>query len=320
MKSSAVRITAGGQLVPCDVEQALAGSREGSATYWISVTGYEVAELDAWLEPLNLTTFARNRLLNQGEITKVVSVGTGIILDLRVLPPAPTTAPRQVALLRLENLVVQFDPEPWTEAPALESRIRDFELMEASSTGLLLSVLLLEAKRVSQDVRGIRSDVFELDERMDRDPGGVSQSEILELKDRLQRLFAVAEEQLDSLASLTAPGDELLDLSNLRGMVHLLSSVAGFSERMAERLEKRIADLRQRYDAHQQEKLNHRLAVLTMVSAIFLPLTLVAGIWGMNFEQMPELAQPLGYPAALTLMAGLAGGMLWFFRRKGWFD
>ena len=85
-------------------------------------------------------------------------------------------------------------------------------------------------------------------------------------------------------------------------------------------MEKRIADLRQRYDAHQQEKLNHRLAVLTMVSAIFLPMTLVAGIWGMNFEKMPELAQSLGYPAALTLMAVLGGGMLWFFRSRGWFE
>ena len=134
------------------------------------------------------------------------------------------------------------------------------------------------------------------------------------------RLVAVAEEQLDSFEAVTAPGNERLDLSDLQGTVHLLSSVAGSSERMAERLEKRIADLRQRYDSHQQEKLNHRLAVLTMVSAIFLPLTLVAGIWGMNFEQMPELSHPLGYPAALALMAGLAGGMLWFFRRKGWFD
>jgi magnesium transporter len=95
--------------------------------------------------------------------------------------------------------------------------------------------------------------------------------------------------------------------------------MAGFSERMAARLEKRVADLRQRYDAHQQEKLNHRLAVLTVVSAIFLPLTLVAGIWGMNFERMPELAHPWGYPAALVLMVGIAGGMLWLFRRRGWF-
>ena len=310
MKMSAVRVTAEGELEPCDVDQALAGSLEGSGTFWIRVAGYQVAELDAWLEPLDLTPFARNRLLNQGGITKVVPVAKGIILDLRVLPSASSAAARQIALLRLENLVVQLDPEPGLESPALDFGDPDFELVDPSSTGILLSVLLFESKRVSLEVRGLRSDVFALDERMDRDPAGVSQDEILEVKDRLLRLFAVAEEQLDSFESLTAPGDERLDFSNIRGTVHLLSSVAGFSERMADRLEKRIADLRQRYDAHQQEKLNHRLAVLTMVSAIFLPLTLVAGIWGMNFQRMPELAHPLGYPAALTLMVGLVGGML----------
>ena len=320
MKSSAVRITAEGQLEPCAVDQALAGSRDGSGPFWISVAGYEVGEMEAWLEPLDLTPFARNRLLNQGEITKVVPVPKGILLDLRVLPAAGRTGPSQIALLRLDNLVVQFDPEAGPDTLALDARLGDFELMEASGTGILLSILLLEAKRVSRGVREIRAAVFELDERMDRDSGGVSQHEILVLKDRLMRLFAVAEEQLDSIDAITAPDDERLDFSDLRGTVHLLSSVAGFSERMAERLEKRIADLRQRYDGHQQEKLNHRLAVLTMVSAIFLPLTLVAGIWGMNFEDMPELSNPLGYPAALGLMALLVGGMLWFFRRKGWFE
>ena len=319
MKTSAVRITAEGQLEPCDVGQALAGSRDGSGTFWISVDDYQTAALDAWLDELNLTPFTRNRLLQQGKITKVVPVAEGIILDLRVLPAELSTAPRQVAFLGLENLLIQLDPELGPDAGGWDARSREFELMDTSSAGVLLSVLLLEAKRVSQAIRDIRSGVFALDERMDRDPGGVSLNDILELKDRLLTLVAVAEEQLDSFEALTAIGNERLDMSKLPGTVQLLSSVAGFSERTAERLEKRVADLRQRYDGQQQEKLNHRLAVLTVVSAIFLPLTLVAGIWGMNFEKMPELALPWGYPAALTLMGCIAGGMLFVFRRKGWF-
>ena len=320
MKTSAVRITAEGQREPCDVDQALAGVRGGSATFWVRVDEYQSTELDAWLDQLNLTPFTRNRLLQQGKITKVVPVAEGIILDLRVLASASSTAPRQIAFLGLENLLIQFDPEPGPDAPAWDSRVEEFELMNTSSTGVLLSVLLLEAKRVSLAVRDIRSGIFEMDERIDRDPGGVSLPDILELKDRLLRLVAVAEEQLDSFEALTTTGNERLDASELRGTVHLLTSVAGFSERTADRLEKRVADLRQRYDAHQQEKLNHRLAVLTMVSAIFLPLTLIAGVWGMNFEKMPELARPWGYPAALAFMACMAGGMLLFFRRKGWFE
>jgi magnesium transporter len=60
------------------------------------------------------------------------------------------------------------------------------------------------------------------------------------------------------------------------------------------------------------------MRVLTVFSAIVLPLSLIAGIYGMNFEVMPELAKPWGYPFVLGGMVALAAGMLVWFRRKGW--
>jgi len=48
-------------------------------------------------------------------------------------------------------------------------------------------------------------------------------------------------------------------------------------------------------------------------------MTLLAGIYGMNFDVMPELHFPYAYPAALGLMVALAIGMLWYFRYRGWF-
>ena len=53
-------------------------------------------------------------------------------------------------------------------------------------------------------------------------------------------------------------------------------------------------------------------------ASIFAACTALAGIWGMNFEHMPELKQPWGYPAALILMAATAGLLAWRFRRAGW--
>lgn len=60
------------------------------------------------------------------------------------------------------------------------------------------------------------------------------------------------------------------------------------------------------------------MKTLTVASAIFLPLTFVAGVYGMNFEHMPELATRYGYYVALAVMALIAFGELVFFRRKGW--
>lgn len=65
------------------------------------------------------------------------------------------------------------------------------------------------------------------------------------------------------------------------------------------------------------ERMNEVMKVLTVISSIFLPLTLVAGIYGMNFESMPELEQPWGYPAALLGMAAVGIAMWLYFVRRG---
>lgn len=65
-------------------------------------------------------------------------------------------------------------------------------------------------------------------------------------------------------------------------------------------------------------RMNEVMKVLTIIATIFIPLTFLAGIYGMNFEMMPELHWPWAYPATLGVMAAIAGGMLVYFRRKRW--
>lgn len=63
---------------------------------------------------------------------------------------------------------------------------------------------------------------------------------------------------------------------------------------------------------------NQVMKTLTIMASIFIPLTFVAGVYGMNFEHMPELSWPWAYPAILGLMLATAGGLLYWFRRRGW--
>ena len=65
-------------------------------------------------------------------------------------------------------------------------------------------------------------------------------------------------------------------------------------------------------------RMNEVMKVLTMFAAIFIPLTFIAGLYGMNFEYMPEIKWHAGYPLALGIMAIVAIIMLIFFRRKKW--
>lgn len=84
------------------------------------------------------------------------------------------------------------------------------------------------------------------------------------------------------------------------------------------------ADMMDLYLSGVSQRMNEVMKVLTLIATIFLPLTFIAGVYGMNFDpdaspwNMPELRWYLGYPLSLALMAATTIGMLVYFRRKGW--
>jgi magnesium transporter len=83
------------------------------------------------------------------------------------------------------------------------------------------------------------------------------------------------------------------------------------------------ADLRDFYYAVVSQRTNEVMKVLTIVATIFMPLSFIAGVYGMNFDttsplNMPELHWRYGYVFSLALMALTAGGLMWFFKRRGW--
>ena len=63
---------------------------------------------------------------------------------------------------------------------------------------------------------------------------------------------------------------------------------------------------------------NKVIKIFTVVTVIFMPPTLIASIYGMNFKHMPELSWPYSYPLALLIMVAASVGTLWFFKRKKW--
>jgi magnesium transporter len=73
------------------------------------------------------------------------------------------------------------------------------------------------------------------------------------------------------------------------------------------------------YLSSTSNRLNEVMKVLTIISTIFIPMNFIAGLYGMNFKDMPELSWRYGYPMALCLMLAVAVGMVAYFKRKGWF-
>ncbi|MGN0187011.1 MAG: magnesium/cobalt transporter CorA [Paludibacteraceae bacterium] len=73
------------------------------------------------------------------------------------------------------------------------------------------------------------------------------------------------------------------------------------------------------YLANNDLRMNHIMSRLTVLSAVFIPLTFLVGVWGMNFRYMPELEWPYGYLVAWGIMILVSGAVIWWLWRKKWF-
>jgi len=173
----------------------------------------------------------------------------------------------------------------------------------------------------------------------------------------LLMLLGRCEEELDSVHNILDAVDELLAkqaaserlfkevwvvkrrLRMLRRSISSMRYIAMHSYKLAEPIAKavgnvkallnylseEISHLEDRLDVIvgmlftlSSDRLNRVVSKLTVISAIFLPLTLIASIYGMNFQYMPELKNPYAYPAVLAAMAVLAVSLVIYFRRKGY--
>jgi magnesium transporter len=92
--------------------------------------------------------------------------------------------------------------------------------------------------------------------------------------------------------------------------IHIVDNIETFREMLAGLLDIYLSSV--------SNRLNEVMKVLTIIATIFIPLTFIVGIYGMNFEHMPEIGWRWGYPAVMLVCLGIALGMLYFFRRKRW--
>jgi magnesium transporter len=171
-----------------------------------------------------------------------------------------------------------------------------------------------------QHATDVRSSVLALEDRIDRDPDAVELNEIVDMRTQLLTLGMVVSDQIPAVQALSTTDKPFFQHKDTQE--HLNCALVNLEAALGalRRLDDKVGDLRAEIQMHAQEKTNHRLAVLTVFSAIFMPLTLMAGIWGMNFEGMPELKFAFGYPLSLGLMAFIGTAMYLFFRKGGWFD
>ena len=111
-------------------------------------------------------------------------------------------------------------------------------------------------------------------------------------------------------------------MSSIQGRREYYSDIHDHLLKLSEMIEANrelTTDIRDSYISLNSHQTNHVMKVLTVITTIFMPLTFIAGLYGMNFHYMPELTWKYGYFSILILMVIVAMGMSLWFKKKGWF-
>ena len=144
------------------------------------------------------------------------------------------------------------------------------------------------------------------------------QSRIFDLRKDLLDLRRTIGPMREVFAFLTRRENPIVD----REDAYLLAEVYDHLVRLYELIDAQrdlLGSLTEVYLTGLSNRLNETMKTLTVIATIMMPLTLIVGIYGMNFRHMPELRWRYGYPAVIALMLLVAGGMVRYFRRRRWF-
>ncbi|MBS1487062.1 MAG: magnesium/cobalt transporter CorA [Bacteroidetes bacterium] len=167
-------------------------------------------------------------------------------------------------------------------------------------------------------LENIGQQIEQIEEQIYQSPTGQEFRNIQRLKKELIFLRKALYPLRDAMNKLVRDDSGFIDPSNARffsdvysHIVHLIDSLDTYKD-----LTSGLMDI---YINTLNTRMNEVMKVLTVISTIFIPLTFIVGVYGMNFEFMPELHWRYSYPIVWGGMALIMAGMIFYFKRKKWF-
>lgn len=140
---------------------------------------------------------------------------------------------------------------------------------------------------------------------------------INEIRSDLRILRIHYEQLMDLGQELEENENGFFKQKNLR-YFHLFNQRMELLHDIAASLRDYTIQVRDLYQSQLDVRQNHIMAILTIVTTVFTPLTLITGWYGMNFVHMPELAWKASYPIVIAVSVLIVVGCLWFFKKKKW--
>jgi len=291
---------------------------------WLDVSGLsDPSAVRAIGDRFGIHPLALEDVLNVPQRSKVEWYGDCLLVVLReVRYPDP---PEQVSFFLADRVVVSFQERPGDAFEPVRERLRQGKgrIRAEEADFLLYSLCDAVLDAFFPTLERLGDEVEEMEERLLVSPVPETFVAIRRLKRALLEVRHAVWPARDALNlllieehALIRPGTKVFFRDCYDHTIQLMDMVETFRE-MA-------SGLVDEYMSAVSNRMNEIMKVLTVVATIFIPLTFIVGLYGMNFDtkaspyNMPELSWAYGYPALLLLMAAIAGGMLYYFRRKKW--
>jgi magnesium transporter len=304
------------------LEDILAAPRRGYTT-WINIDGlHETDKLQRVAEQFGLHPLVMEDIVNVNQRPKVDEYDDYFYVVVKMVrydAVADEMHSEQVSLILGDGYVLTFQEEEGDAFDPVRERIRSAKGRVRRSGGDYLADVLLDAIVDNYFVvlERLNERIEELEEPAATDPSPQILREIHQVKRDVIYLRKHVRPIRDVASELVRVESKLIreeTIPFLRDLNDHVTQVVDVVEAFRDALSS-IQDL---HLSSVSNRMNEVMKVLTIIATIFVPLTFVAGIYGMNFDFMPELGWRWGYPAFWVVVAVLAGGMVLFFRNKDW--
>lgn len=299
----------------------LAAARSRSSVSWIDVQGLgDEALLRRIATLFEIHPLALADLVNVPQRPKVDAYeGHLLVIACMVTLVRGRVRLEQLGLVLTAGAVLTFQEDPGDVLDPVRARLRaDAGMLRKAGPDYLLYALLdtlvdgyfpvVEA--LGQQLEDLEAEVIER-------PRSDLMTRLHVLRRDLQHLRRTLWSQREAFATLLREASPLL---GEQARLHLRdpSDHALQVLDVVETYRETAVSLMDLYLSTLSHRLNEVIKLLTVMSSLFIPLTFIVGIYGMNFEAMPELHWRWGYPLVWALMLAVSAGLLLFFRRRGW--
>jgi len=323
---SAVAFTPGGpSLVRLDGPQQLERLRQSVQPIWLRVMGLgDLAGIHRMLEPLQLPALLLPPILEVPQRPRVDALDNVLLVVLHRLSFASSPLhllSSQVGFLLLPEWLITFEEAPATEAfPQLTSWLQSQE--GSCDAGDLDDILHYLVDELLDDLfpmlEQMSHQLDDLEEAVLRDPRPGLLNRTFIHRSNLRTIRAQVWPLRHQIRGLLRQRQQLLGPGALSGFREMAETVELLFD-STELLRHQCDAITQTYGASIGNRMNQVMKTLTILASIFAPLTLIAGIYGMNFEGMPELKWRYGYGLILMLMLLIASLQAIWLWRRGWF-